>query len=64
MDNPLFEELEMDKGKTTESTAQDLQKPKEGPEKVKTPYVAPKFESHNPLEIMSAFEDKSSELPF
>ena len=28
------------------------------------PYHPPAVESHNPLEIMSAWEDKSSELEF
>lgn len=30
----------------------------------KKEYHPPRMESHNPLEIMSAWEDKSSELEF
>ncbi len=33
-------------------------------EGTKKRYIAPNCESHNPLQIMSAFEDKSSELEF
>jgi hypothetical protein len=29
-----------------------------------TPYQPPEVESHNPLEIMSRYEDRSSELEF
>lgn len=43
---------------------QDSQKLEENPKGLKNPYVAPKCESHNPLEIMSAWQDKSSELVF
>ena len=29
----------------------------------KKPYVAPAVETHRPLDIMSSWQDKSSELP-
>lgn len=50
--------------KNDKSVIQDSQKLEEKSEGLKIPYVAPKCDTHNPLKIMSAFEDKSSELPF
>ena len=33
-------------------------------QKEKKKYESPMFESHSPLKIMSAYEDRTSELPF
>ncbi|MCP4429685.1 MAG: hypothetical protein GY806_01775 [Gammaproteobacteria bacterium] len=42
----------------------DSQKIEEKSEELQKPYVAPKCDTHNPLKIMSAWQDNSSELEF
>ncbi len=47
----------MDKNDSAQQVEQEHQRAE------KKPYEAPNCESYQPLDIMSAWEDKSSELP-